>query len=448
MARHDLNLLPHQENGVFFLAQRDAALLWDEAGTGKTATAVRAAARAGHRRVLVLCPATVRNAWAMEVAKWWPGDVPAVAVVEGRDGPFLPEGAPGWTVMSHQALVSKDVTGRLWSGGDWDLLVVDEHSEFRRFEAKRTRNLLGDGGLWSLCRAVWMLDGDPVVNSAMDLYPAFYGPLRRHLGTPPEAWSFGLQYSNWVENGLGFRAQGVRNEAELVGRLRPFVMRRTLASAGIDLPMLDVRRVQVPWDPAYGAEVAAALAGWDSPAKRAELESMLQDRDDVRDADLARARRALGLAKVQGAVERVCGAAFDGPVVLFFQHTQVRREVGDRLKALGARIAWIDGIVTRRAAVEAQDAFAAGTVDCLLVQTQAGGRGLTLTRSNRVVVAEMPWTAVALHQAIKRVHRMTQVRDVTAEVLLAEGQWLDAMMAGTVRRKDESARRLMELLTT
>jgi hypothetical protein len=74
--------------------------------------------------------------------------------------------------------------------------------------------------------------------------------------------------------------------------------------------------------------------------------------------------------------------------------------------------------------------------------------GLTLTRSHRAVVAELPWTATALFQAIKRVHRIGTTRTCTADVLQAPGCWLDEAMATVVEGKRRAADDLMDRLTS
>ena len=82
----------------------------------------------------------------------------------------------------------------------------------------------------------------------------------------------------------------------------------------------------------------------------------------------------------------------------------------------------------------------------LLVQTDAGGVGLTLTRADKAVVAELPWTAVGMWQAVKRVHRITQTREVRADVLRASGCWLEQSLASAVSRKHAASERLLTLL--
>lgn len=446
-----MQLMPHQIQGVDFLAARSTALLYDEAGTGKTATVIRAAAQRGYQRVLVFCPAGVRRAWEHEIIKWSVGGTPPINIVEGSDGPFLPAGSAGWTIASHASLSTNERALALarGAGPTWDLIVVDEASEFRRYEAKRTCNLLGDGGLWEYGAAIWMLDGDPVVNSSMDLYPAIYGPLRRDLGSPPNAWDFGLRYASWVPDSRGIRAIGVRNEADLAARLRPFVLRRTLATAGITLPPLAIEHHAVTLPADVMAAAAAALASWQSAAQQARLAQMLEYGDDARDADISRARHILGVAKVTVVAGRIYALREQGqlPVVVFFQHTAVRDGLLRACAQGRLRAGYIDGTIGRVEYGAMIDTYTAGEVDVLLVQIQSGGRGLTLTRGCHVVIAELPWTAVAQWQAIKRVHRITQTRMVTADVIVAD-HWLDQVLATTVQRKAEAAKRLMDLLTT
>ena len=84
----------------------------------------------------------------------------------------------------------------------------------------------------------------------------------------------------------------------------------------------------------------------------------------------------------------------------------------------------------------------------LLVQTQAGGVGLTLTRAHRAVIVEIPWTAAALFQAIKRIHRISQVRACRADILLAPACWLDEVLSAVVTVKQKASDALLNLLTT
>ena len=443
---------PHQHTGSDFLAERGFAFLWDEPGLGKTGTAVMAADKVGARKILVVCPAVVRNVWAETFVDWQAIDRP-INVVEG----FVSEKpVDGVTIVSHACLadVAPPPGGKkkpretyslamLQQGGPYDLIVLDEGHEMREFDAARARNFYMPDGLWAYATRVWALTGTPIVNSAADLWLPAFGPLRM----PVTWWDWGNRFAEMRPGAYGdVRPIGLKNERDLADILRPNALRRTLESVGIDLPPLEIARVDTDLPQEAIDAVMGELDGW-TPMRVA---AALDLGDEPRDAAMARVRQALGIAKVPFAVERTRAIldAGEGPVVVFFHHTEVRKRMFDALRADGRQVSWIDGKVTRPQLRAAKDWFQAGRLDVLLVQTQAGGTGLTLVRGSRVVVAELPWTAVALFQAIKRVHRITQTRACRAEILRGKGCWLEDVLATVVARKEVASAKLLDLLTT
>ena len=141
-------------------------------------------------------------------------------------------------------------------------------------------------------------------------------------------------------------------------------------------------------------------------------------------------------------------AVGEGPFVVFFQHTDVRKTLYEFFSKRGASCSWIDGTVTAAQLRAAREWFQAGHIDILLVQTQTGGQGLTLTRSHRAIVAELPWTAAALFQAIKRIHRIGQTAPCFADILSAPACWLDEVLSTVVSVKQRASDELMDLLTS
>jgi SWI/SNF-related matrix-associated actin-dependent regulator 1 of chromatin subfamily A len=435
----------HQDTGAAFLAERRFALLADDPGLGKSFSAIKAADLLDIRRILIICPGAVRRHWEAELDLRQTIDRP-ITVEEG----FLtaPPGA-GVTIVSHATLSDLGRKGRMGSiswlnaGAPYDLIIVDESHEMRHYQASRTRTLLGPDGIASQARHVWLLSGTPVVNSAADLYPLVFGALRLQV-----SWlDFCTHYCEMRTDAFnGLKPVGIRNAAELADGLRPYVLRRTIASLGIDLPPLDIQRRTLAVDPAAVASAMAGIEDW-SPER---LLLAIGDGDELRDAAMSRVRRALGLAKAEAAAAHVEAilAAGDGPVVAFFQHTDVRIAMHAALTRAGRVCSWIDGKVTAKQLRAAREWHQAGRLDVLLVQTAAGGVGLTLTRGHRVAICELPWTASSLFQAIKRVHRIGQTRACLAEVLSAQGCWLDEVLATVVETKRKASDELLDLLTS
>ena len=108
----------------------------------------------------------------------------------------------------------------------------------------------------------------------------------------------------------------------------------------------------------------------------------------------------------------------------------------------------IDGKTPRKKIGETEHNLQHGHLDVALVQTQAGGMGLTMTRSNHAVAGELPWTSIAMRQAFARVHRFTQMRACTADILRAPNCWLENVLTRVISQKQKAADELLSLLTT
>lgn len=427
--------MPHQVVGARFLADRQYALLGDEPGAGKTAQVCEAARLIGAHQILVLCPTAVRHHWAREFIQ-----------VTGREDINVVHGYPkhirsGITVTGHSAL-TREVILSLLTETRWDLIVVDESQEFRSISAARTVNLFGakPESLWRSAKRVWLLSGSPIVNSAADLYPAFASLFSNGATVPYE--EFVYRYTKMVPDmWVGARPTGIVNERELIDWLRPWMLRR---ANFLDLPPRLVHTVPLPIIDDDLTPIIADLTAIHPTQVASFIEAGL-DPDEA----ISRVRRALGIAKIAGAAQHIRNlhAAGYGPIVVFYHHKDVREALYSSLKLYQMRVSWIDGSVAGDSRLAAVDWFQEGRLDALLVQTQAGGTGITLTRSNHAVVVEPPWTSIGLEQAIARLHRITQTRPVTAEILMSNC-WLDEVMAGLIVKKANAAKRLLTELVS
>lgn len=430
----------HQVTGADWLASRGFGILADEPGAGKTAQVVMAADAVGARNILVICPAVVRPHWQREFRDWQKIDR-QVDLVEGRP---KERPKPGVTIISHATLADEKRSMHLICQ-TYDLIVVDEIHMFRQMDAIRTRMLLAPDGMWTWAPRLWGLTGTPLVNSAADLWPLTWGPLR--AGIPWFDW--GMQFAESM-NGDGYggiRPLGIKNANQLAAWFRPHILRRTLAGIGVVLPQLTVKHQLFPIPDDAMQRIMADLEGW-TPDR---LIQAIEEKDDLRDSAMARVRKTLGLAKLNGVAHYVNWLIEHrmGPAVVFFQHTSVREELFNQLaKQYGHRVSWIDGKITPKQLEAAESWFQRGDLDILLVQTDAGGMGLTLTRAARVVIAELPWTSVGMWQAIKRVHRITQIQPVHADIVRAKGIWLEEVLASTISKKHFASEQFLRLIET
>jgi len=169
----DLN--PHQIEAALFALRSPISkgvLLADEVGLGKTIEAGIVLCQywsERKRRLLIICPASLRKQWALELEEKF--NLPAVILdaKTWRDKVSL-----GQAPLSQKAIVllSYNYANRIRDGLkaiDWDLVVIDEAHKLRN--AYRESNKTGQGIRWATedSRKL-LLTATPLQNSLLELY--------------------------------------------------------------------------------------------------------------------------------------------------------------------------------------------------------------------------------------------------------------------------------------
>ena len=173
----DLN--PHQIEAALFALRnplQEGVLLADEVGLGKTIEAALVICQhwaERRRRLLVICPASLRKQWAQELQEKFAvptSVVDAVALRKQSAGDMLStlQGLAGKAVviMSYQFAAKLEAELRAIP---WDVVVIDEAHKLRN--AYRTSNRTGQALKRALAgRKKLLLTATPLQNSLMELY--------------------------------------------------------------------------------------------------------------------------------------------------------------------------------------------------------------------------------------------------------------------------------------
>lgn len=169
----DLN--PHQVEAALFALQSPLSkgvILADEVGLGKTIEAGIVLCQfwaERKRRLLVICPASIRKQWALELEEKFSLPVLVLDAKAYRDykrrgeAPLM---AQAIVVMSHHyANALREEIKPI----AWDLVVIDEAHKLRN--AYRPSNKVGQGIRWATedCRKL-LLTATPLQNSLLELY--------------------------------------------------------------------------------------------------------------------------------------------------------------------------------------------------------------------------------------------------------------------------------------
>lgn len=443
-------LRPYQLEGFRWLAflrqHRLGGILADDMGLGKTVQvlALLAQAIAEHEQradhtdfapFLVVAPTSVVGNWAQEAARFVP-DAKVVTITEStsKSGTSIAELVQGaHLVLTSYALFRLDEDGYTEFGNHvpkntengaspragWGALILDE-AQF----VKNTKTRA-----WKVARALnaqvkLAITGTPMENNLMELW-ALLAIVAD--GLFPSARMFRDLYARPAESG-----EDPQVIEKLRRRVRPLMLRRTKDVVAADLPEKNDVRVNVPLTAAHRHIYDMHLQ-----RERQKVLGLLDDMDKNRftifqsltllrrlalDATLIDPDEYAGVAsaKLEYLVEHLPSLLGDGHRVLVFsQFTGYLRTIAERLQAEGIDYLYLDGTTRNRPQVLKD--FAEGAAPVFLISLKAGGFGLNLTEADHCFIMDPWWNPAAEQQAVDRIHRLGQERDVHVYRLVAEG---------------------------
>jgi SNF2 family DNA or RNA helicase len=174
----DLN--PHQIEAALFAMRSPISkgvLLADEVGLGKTIEAGLAICQhwaERRRRILVICPASIRKQWALELDTKF--HLPTTVLDARTCRQITNEGNPSPFVQDRIVICSMHFASSRATEVkpiQWDLVVIDEAHKLRN--AYRQSNKMGQNVRWALeDRRKVLVTATPLQNSLLELYGLSY----------------------------------------------------------------------------------------------------------------------------------------------------------------------------------------------------------------------------------------------------------------------------------
>lgn len=451
-----LEYMPFQRAGIAFMQDKQAVLLGDVPGLGKTIqVAGFINTHPDIKSALIVPPASLKINWQRELEKWLVRDY-TIAIADTSTG--IPD--------TDIVIVNYDILHKLNAADyEWDLVALDEAHLIKNSRTLRSKalkgerkNIKGKGWTWvrDPIRSKYRiaLTGTPIPNKVKEIYNILNW-------LDPGTWNnyiaFTKRYCAAGQGRYGWEDDGASNLEELQDRLRSTIMVRRLKEDVLkELP--PKRRVVVPL-PVNGsaskvdaeliayqahveridtikAEMALAKAAEDTAAYTSAV-ARLREATQVMFTEMARIRAETAIAKAPIVAEH-CATVLDGSdndykIVVFAHHKEVVKLLEEKLSDYGT--VKLTGDTSMQARQEAVDRFQNDqSIRVFIGNIQAAGVGLTLTASSHVVFAELDWTPANVSQAEDRCHRISQVNSVLVEHLVFDGS-LDAKMAKTIVRK-------------
>ena len=432
-----VKLYPYQAEGALFAARAGRALIGDEMGLGKTIQAVAAAElfarHFGVRRVLVVCPTSLKHQWKNEFARFSERDAQVIhglraqRQLQYRDDAFCK--------ITHYETLARDAD--LIAAWAPELVIADEAQRIKNWNTIAARALKRIASPYAL-----VLTGTPLENRLEELISIvqFVDPYR--LGP---TWRLLDEHQSRDEAGrvIGYRA------LDRIGQtLTPVMLRRRKAEVLTQLPERVDTRIFVPLTPEQrvhhdenGAVVTRIVSRW---RKTGYLSDTDQRRMQCALQNMRMACNSTWLLdhetdyghkvdELMTLLDELLDAP-DAKAVVFSQWLGTHELIKRRLGTAKGQRAW--GHVLFNGSVPGDQRGALieqfhDDPDCrLFLSTDAGGVGLNLQHAAAVVVnMDLPWNPAVLEQRIGRVHRMGQSRGVQVVNFVGQGSIEEGMLS-------------------
>jgi SWI/SNF-related matrix-associated actin-dependent regulator of chromatin subfamily A-like protein 1 len=439
-------LFHFQLQGVNYIdKQGGRALIADEMGLGKT---VQALAWIQLRKeialpVLVICPSFLKVNWMRETKKWTTGM--NIQILSGQSPYQITE---NFVIINYDILSYWEIELKSYN---FSTLIVDEAHLVKNNQAKRTKTFkkLSKGVPHLIA-----LTGTPIENRPVEIYNIVYAIQPKLF---PNYITFIIDFCDATQGRFGWDVSGASNTLQLNKILRESIMiRRKKKDVLKDLPQKQF--VKVPLEISNREEYMKAetqfvsfmrkrLEGLDiDEMDKKEMNKLLKFaeekemnvEDGLTEELLEEIKEEkMEMVKKHGsfmAYEPLKQLAVEGKITGVVEWIKDFLDCGEKLVVFAYHIktidtlmshfpdaARIDGGVSLKKRQQEMDKFQSDpNVKLFIGQIKAAGVGITLTAASNVAVIQYPWNPGVYFQACDRVHRISQMHQVTIWNLVGE----------------------------
>lgn len=440
-------LLPYQAEGVDFLSSRTHAMLCDEMGLGKTIQAIAAINKLGARKVLIVCPATLKLNWKRELEKWLEkkrviqvlstsqavvNDETDILIVNydlityGMGSSLKVRGHHDLAhITTRRSIIYNQIFSRQWAVG-----IFDESHYLKNKGALRTKAILQKDRIASRCIYKWFLTGTPILNRPSELYPVFRAVF-------PEVIHPYLNYAAYAKyfcgahfNGKFYNDRGATNIPEMARRIQRagIMLRRLKREVLIDLPDKTYQLIPLLDSTEAPQRYMSADLIWSKKLRHQDLGRVCSNLGEMAEHrhDTARVKLPYAIEHLKSILETV------SKVVVFAHHTDIIDAIHTEFNDISVVV---DGRTAQGARQAAVDLFQENPKCRMFIgQIQAAGVGITLTAASTVVFVENSWVPGEIAQAIDRCHRIGQKEAVLAQFLIIADTIEEHMLATVIQK--------------
>ena len=387
--------MSHQKEAIEKLVRNKKFILADDMGLGKTTSTIIAALETGAKKILIVCPASLKINWQREIENY---SSRSVYISEGKK--FSTE--HDFVIVNYDILKNfhdiKDKEKSEIMKINFDLVIMDEAHMISNPQAQRTK-IAND--IASKSERVWLLSGTPMTSRPMNYYN-----LLNLVDSPVAAnWmAYAKRYCNGFQFSVGKRkvwnVTGASNLEELRERTQTHILRR-LKEEVLDLPEKIITPVYLRLKSKDYEELMGEYFDWyDS---RPEESSSLT----IQFSKLMKVRKVISQEKINNTIELAENIIEQGKkVIIFTNFTDTLNIIHNHF---GKQAVYLDGSCSKFHRQNAVDEFQTNDkIRVFVGNLKAAGVGITLTSAEAVIMNDLSFVPAEHSQAEDRSHRIGQ----------------------------------------
>ena len=391
--------LSHQKESIQKLVENKKFILADDMGLGKTTSTIIAAIEAKSKKVLIICPATLKINWKREIENY--SDKP-IYIAEGKnfntDADFVITNYD--IIKNFHDPKKKDDSQILLS--KFDLVIVDEAHYIKNATAQRTK-LIND--IVKNIDRIWLLTGTPMTSRPIDyfnLLSIIDSPVARN-------WmAYAIRYCQGYQFNVGGRkiwnVTGASNLEELRDRTLGLTLRR-LKENVLDLPDKIITPVYLRLKSKEYEEVMGEYYDWYD--KNPEESKSLT----VQFSKLTKVRQIIADEKITQTIELAENILEqDKKVIIFCNFTDSLNKITEHF---GKAAVKLDGTMSKPEKQYSVDQFQENPkIKVFVGNIKAAGVGITLTAAEAVIMNDLSFLPSDHAQSEDRAYRYGQKNNV------------------------------------
>ena len=434
--KYGRKLKEHQKTAVKFLLNNKKCILADQQGLGKTTSSIIAALEGGFKKILVITTASLKTTWKREISLY--EDEANISIMSGSKW----ENPQKFTISNYdimqnfysvayedvevidentgetkttkkksnkKALIKENLDKSPLFNENFDCVIIDEAQKLSNKTSIRYKTI-SDFLHRSKPEVIFLLTGTPLTNRPMNLYQVLClldSEIVKDYNYYCTRYCDGKKMT--LKSGKTIMINnGASNLDELCEKLKPLYIRRlqseipgmvdkTITTREYDLNEKQKAKYDVLWQEYLDAQ--AEKGNMDAALYKDLVEGII-------------VRRYLAKEMVSNTIDMTDGQIEYGEKVIIVCTFQ--DEIDMLKKHYGNKAVIYDGKMTAKQKDKAIDEFMTDpSIMVFIANLTAVSVGLSLTASHFLIFNSYSWQAAENNQAMDRIYRLTQTKDVT-----------------------------------